>query len=157
MTLEELKAKYPRLLGRVWFEHRSGWVDIIDAFLAVVDHVLPPSGSYKIRQVKEKMGTLRLYDDIEGVPDEVVATIAAARELAEARSYHVCEWCGQPGVLRNREGYYTTTCDEHALYEGRMAVPLDPPAELFIKSGAGWRRYDPELDLFVESEKPTWE
>ncbi len=157
MTLEELKAKYPRLLTGVWFEHREGWANLLDAFLAVVDHVLPSDGSYKIRQIKEKMGTLRLYDDIDGASDEVIATIDAARELAEARSYHVCEWCGQPGVLRDRQGYYTTTCDEHALYEGRLAVPFDPPVELYIKSASGWRRYDPDLDMFIKTETPSWE
>ncbi len=156
MTFDELKAKYPRLLKGVWFEHRQGWTDLLDAFFAVVDHGLPPEGSYSVRQVKEKMGTLRLYDDIEGVSEDVEKMIDDARELAEARSYYACEWCGHPGVLRNREGYYTTTCDEHALYEGRMAVPLDPPAELHIKSKGAWKRYDADVDAFVTSEPPEW-
>lgn len=157
MTLDELKAKYPRLLKGVWFEHREGWVDILDAFFAVVDHVLPTDASYEVRQIKEKMGTLRIYDHVEGATEEAASVIADARELAEARSYYACEWCGRPGVLRDRQGYYCVTCDEHALYEGRMAVPLDPPAELHIKSHGEWRRYDPDLDCFVTSEKPTWE
>lgn len=159
MKLEELKTKYPRLLRGVWFEHREGWSSILDAYFAVVDHVLPPEAGYEVRQIKEKMGTLRIYDSIVGASREAVKAIADARELAEARSYYACEWCGQPAVLRNREGYYTTTCDEHADYEGRMAVPLDPPAVLYIgaKGGESWRRYDPDLDCFVASEAPKWD
>ncbi len=159
MTLDELKAKYPRLLKKAWFEHREGWTDILDAYYAVVDHVLPPTASYELLQVKEKMGTLRIYDRVSGASPDAVKAIADARELAEARSYYACEWCGQPAVLRNRQGYYTTTCDEHALYEGRMAIPLDPPAVLYIgaKGGESWRRYDPDLDCFVASEAPEWD
>ncbi|UFS81519.1 MULTISPECIES: hypothetical protein [Rhizobium] len=159
MTLEELKAKYPRLLGRVWFEHRSGWAGLLDAYFAVIDHLLPHDAAYEIRQIKEKWGTLRIYDSVTGASSDAMGAIEAARELAEARSYYACEWCGQPAVLRNRQGYFTTTCDEHALYEGRMAVPLDPPAEVYIGTDAGkrWRRYDPDLDLFVEAEKPKWD
>lgn len=155
-TFDELKAKYPRLLHRVWFEHREGWVDILDAFFVVVDHVLPTDGTYTVRQIKEKMGTLRIYDRVEGVSGTGAGILADARELAEARSYYACEWCGQPGVLRNREGYYCVTCDEHALYEGRMAVPLDPPADLHIGSKGAWKRYDPDLDAFVKTEAPDW-
>lgn len=156
-TFADLKAKFPRLLRPGFlFECHEGWTDLLDAFFAVVDHVLPPDGSYSVRQIKEKMGTLRLYDHVEGVSNEVASTIADARELAEARSYYACEWCGQPGVLRDRHGYYCVTCDEHALYDGRMAVPLDPPAELHIGSKDGWKRYDPDLDAFVETEAPDW-
>jgi hypothetical protein len=159
MTLDELKAKYPRLLRRVWFEHRGGWADILDAYYAVVDHVLPPTGLYEVRQIKEKMGALRIYDHVSGADLDAVKAIADARELAEARSYYACEWCGMPGVLRNRQGYYTTTCDDHAVYEGRMAVPLDPPAEVHIGTNGGkrWKRYDPDLDMFVPSEAPKWD
>jgi hypothetical protein len=159
MTFEALKLKYPRLLRAAWFEHREGWADILDAYFAVVDHVLPPESNYEVRQIKEKMGTLRIYDALKNVPPETAKAIADARELAEARSYYACEWCGQPAILRNRQGYYTTTCDEHALYEGRMAIPLDPPAVLYVgaRGGESWRRYDPDLDAFVESEAPDWD
>ncbi|UWU23001.1 hypothetical protein N2601_08665 [Rhizobium sp. CB3060] len=104
MTLDELKSKYARLLRSAWFEHRDGWADILDAYFAVIDHILPPNGTYEVRQIKEKMGTLRIYDSVSGAASEIGKVIEDARELAEARSLYTCEHCGQPGILRNPSG-----------------------------------------------------
>jgi hypothetical protein len=56
-------------------------------------------------QVKEKFGTLRFYMISE--TDEMSKLISEA----EAKSAITCEFCGEPGELRNT-GWYITLCDK---------------------------------------------
>jgi len=84
----------------------------------------------RVRQVKEKFGTLRYYistpgpneDDINNmiweqrngvVSFRPVASIGAIRnlvEIAEAQSAHICETCGLAGTLRT-EAWWKVSCD----------------------------------------------
>ncbi|RVL94713.1 hypothetical protein [Sinorhizobium meliloti] len=62
MTFDELRAKYPRLLRpNSHFMCHEGWIPTLDAYFAVVDHVMPVDAVYQIGQIKEKLGTLRIY------------------------------------------------------------------------------------------------
>lgn len=63
------------------------------------------NNGWRIHQIKEKYGGLRFYadgnmQDIEGI------------------SYHVCEECGYPGILRPG-GWVKTLCDKCAKPEAR--------------------------------------
>lgn len=66
---------------------------------------------YVIGQIKEKYGGLRFY--VDNCPDEFRDRL----DEAEAQSYHICDECGEPGVLRGG-GWLRTLCDTHA--EGRL-------------------------------------
>lgn len=157
MTLDDLNFRYRRLLpnGMHW-ECGNGWAPIIDVYLAIVDYHVPRGRGYQLRQVKEKMGGLRIYDSAD-VVDEVRAVLDEARELAECRSYYACEVCGRRGSLRGRN-WFRVRCDEHTRDEitGEIEPPRDPGPDIRIGSagGAGWKRYDPGIDAFVECEAP---
>ena len=56
-------------------------------------------------QVKEKFGGLRFY-----MRNQTEA-ISSLIEAAEAKSYRVCEVCGQPGATYRDDGWYRTECD----------------------------------------------
>jgi hypothetical protein len=156
MIFGELREKYHRLIEPEFiFEHEPGWIGLLDEYFSVVEKVLPASSIFHLRQVKEKLGTLRIYTHISDDAGDTSA-IHEAYRLASARSHYVCEYCGRPGVLRNRRGYYTTTCDEHAVRDGVEAIPVEPAPDIRVGSGGVWRRYDPDLDAFVDAEETDW-
>ncbi|CUX03408.1 hypothetical protein [Agrobacterium genomosp. 2] len=156
MTFDELKAKYPRLLRQTFgFECDVGWIPILDAYFAVVDSVMPEGGVYQLRQVKEKLGSLRIYDSSRGETAESVKAITEAHRLAEARSYYTCERCGKPGRWSNRDGVLLTVCEKHAVDPdfGR-AVPIESGTYRCQDADGSWLRYDPDIDAFVATEAP---
>jgi hypothetical protein len=151
IKLDDLKAKYPRLIPADFsWRCLDGWAGILDSYFETVDAELPVGENYELLEVKEKLGSLRIY---ERLPEALRKSdeVGDARDLAEARSYYTCEDCGRSGVFRNRNGYFTVTCDDHAIIDGRFAQPADPPPQVMVGSrGGGYRIYDPELDRFVE-------
>ncbi len=149
----ELKAKYPRLLTGASFECNEGWIRILDEYFAVVDREMPADATYELRQIKEKLGSLRIYD--YGLATDNAA-IQEAHRLAEARSYHVCEYCGQPGIWSSRRGYLTTVCEDHAVVDGYRAEPCEAGPYTYHDGNGNWWVYDPDADAFVPSEPPTW-
>lgn len=106
----------------------DGWFDLIDTLCANIQrHVdwlvaeqkrrftyddsfteddMKPEEDLQVvaAQVKEKFGGLRFY--FEGGDDEVSGMV----QMAESMSYHVCEDCGNKGILR-KGGWYRTMCD----------------------------------------------
>lgn len=156
-TWEDLKAKYPRLLRPDFgFQCEIGWYDILDCYFAVVDREMPDNATYDIRQVKEKLGTLRIYDSSYGETLSSVRAVTEAHRLAEARSLHTCEYCGRRGRFRRRRSYLTVTCEEHAAQNGVYAIPEDPEPRDYRQSADGWIVYDPDADEFVPTEAPPW-
>jgi len=153
MTFDELKAKYPRLLGGARFECHVGWASILDRYFEVVDRELPPDAVYELRQLKEKLGSLRIYDYGPATDN---AAIQEAHRLAEARSYHTCEYCGRPAIWSSRRGYLTTVCEDHAVADGYRAEPVKSDPYAYWDGAGDWYRYDPDADAFVPSEPPTW-
>jgi len=79
-----------------------GWESLIEEIYNIL-----PADAY-ITQVKEKFGTLRFY--VYGVSMKVSTKI----QEVELRSGDVCEQCGEPGELRNFDGWYMTRCDKCA-------------------------------------------
>lgn len=154
MTFDDLRGKYPRLLTGAWFECHTGWIGILDRYFGVVDRELPPDAVYELRQVKEKLGSLRIYDHSDATSASVA--IREAHELAEARSYYTCEYCGGRGVWSNRRGYLTTVCADHAVRDGYRAEPIESDDYSYRDGGKVWHRYDPAVDEFVEAEPPEW-
>ncbi|MGN8152496.1 hypothetical protein ACTJK5_09505 [Agrobacterium sp. 22094] len=135
-----------------------GWLALIDRALTELDAF---GTSYEVRQIKEKMGDLRLYiwppDDLSADEQQRWRDIV---DTAEARSRYVCETCGRPGRLRKRpHGWYLTACEEHADSARGYAAPVEDDT-LYRGRSANpggkqeWERYDPELDGWVPEEPP---
>lgn len=79
----------------------SGWVDLLRAY---VEMRLEAGETFRFTQIKEKYGSLRLYDVGDDSPLESVA---------DHLSTCICEECGAPGRERD-DGWIRTLCDEHA-------------------------------------------
>lgn len=80
-----------------------GWARILDTMLKDL-RVIQYQG--EIAQVKEKLGTLRVYlSEMNKQADKIVA-------IAEAESETTCQDCGDPGQLR-AGGWLRTLCDKH--------------------------------------------
>lgn len=156
-TFDDLKAKYPRLLRPSFhFECHEGWIEILDAYFEVVDRAMPQDAVYEVRQIKEKLGSLRIYDSSYGETLSSVKAVTDAHALAEARSFYVCEYCGKRGVWSSRRGYLTTVCEDHAIRDGYRAEPCEDGDYMYRETDGVWRRYDPDLDAFVEVDAPEW-
>lgn len=156
----------PRLHG---WEIGVGWIGLVDRYFDVVDHVVPEHVGFKVVQIKEKFGGLRLYCQpvlpqmkTKQADDDVIVShqprklerweleLQMAKTLAEQRSYFVCERCGQPGRLRVRDGYYFTACDEHATKkDGQIAEIVDSQSSV-IRIDGRRLKYDPNKDEMVE-------
>lgn len=154
---DELKAKYPRLIpAKFGYQCEIGWIGILDRYFEVLDREMPEGATYELRQVKEKLGSLRIYDSSYGETLSSVRAVTDAHALAEARSFYTCEYCGKPGVWSNRRGYLTTVCEDHAVRDGYRAEPCEDGDYTYRETDGIWRRYDPDLDAFVETEAPDW-
>ena len=155
----------PRLHG---WEIGVGWIGLVDRYFDVVDHVVSEHVGFKVVQIKEKFGGLRLYCQpvlpqmkTKQADDDVIVShqprklerweleLQMAKTLAEQRSYFVCERCGQPGRLRVRDCYYFTACDEHATKkDGQIADVVDNHS--IIRIDGRRLKYDPNKDEMVE-------
>lgn len=114
--LDYLRRAYPRLFreaGMPWgFDHGDGWNQIIESLCDQIDSILRevPDASIAIRQVKEKMGTLRFYYRLQGVDAEREQAIQDAVIAVYAASEQTCERCGNPGVLQETGRCLKTLC-----------------------------------------------
>lgn len=157
---ENLASRFPWLKDQkfTWgWECGVGWEQILTDFLTVVDRECPNGKGFRIRQVKEKLGTVRFYYQLNGVEGDAANRIHEAETLLDARSLHTCETCGKRGRLRNAGGYIFVACDEHAVVKGRKTRTYEPEGVFQFSgpSGSGW--YDPETDRIVPGEPPTTE
>ena len=144
-----LASKYPELIGESRFGGfciGEGWFNIIDRLCGMIYYQVKqhnedveyrlthlakdPSFVYpedllvkwempRIRQVKEKFGTLRFYMDTN------IKQFRHYAEFAETMSGVTCEECGAPGTSRNGTGWIHVKCDEHeAAYLAQYDVDL---------------------------------
>lgn len=80
--------------------------------------VLAKKNLPKIKQVKQKFGTLRIYtsfhnDYIKGVID-----------MAERISENTCEICGACGRLY-KQGWHMVLCEQHAIEKGKIKKRIE--------------------------------
>jgi hypothetical protein len=104
-ALSRVIARIPRNWG-MWIGVGPGWYSLVTTLDEKIAELFP---DYEIEQVKEKYGTLRYYCSVDG--EDSVHTLI---EAAEAASRVTCEKCGAPGKLGSSEGWWRTTCAEHA-------------------------------------------
>ncbi|WP_070398423.1 hypothetical protein [Hydrogenophaga sp. PML113] len=106
---QQLIERYPKIFEhreRLWC--RDGWFDLIDALCSKLQEISDRTGSQVVaRQVKEKFGGLRFYVS-KGTTEH-----ADAIAEAEQASHHICEVCGQPGVVKVSAGYVQCRCPAH--------------------------------------------
>lgn len=93
------------------FECDDGWFDLIESLCysiqwAIENDGMPP---VKIRQIKEKFGSLRFH--YSGGNEST----RGMKAMAENMSVRICEKCGAPGILREERPYKLTLCDRHAV------------------------------------------
>ncbi|KAB2678070.1 hypothetical protein [Brucella tritici] len=164
LTRKHPRLSRPRLHG---WEIDVGWIGLVDRYFDIVDRVVPQDVGFKVVQIKEKFGGLRLYCQpvlplmkTKQTDDDVIVShqprklerweleLQMAKVLAEQRSYFFCERCGQPGRLRVRDGYYFTACDVHATNDGQIADVIDNQS--IIRIDGRRLKYDPNQDEMVE-------
>ncbi|TAX58938.1 hypothetical protein ELI02_02240 [Rhizobium leguminosarum] len=102
-----------------------GWWPLIGDFCEKSQALLREHGEigkWFIRQIKEKMGELRIYvrpaayerlDIHPPQPTQVTELLSDLRSQIVERANHTCEECGEPGELRVLDGWYRTCCDKH--------------------------------------------
>jgi hypothetical protein len=88
------------------FEIGDGWYklmyDLVEG-LAKID----TEKSIKVFQIKEKFGGLRFY--YNGGPGREADDLV---DIAEDRSFHTCEECGEPGKEVNPTGWIYVRCEK---------------------------------------------
>lgn len=139
---EVLLQAFPRLLhgGLPYLEYGPGWDRIIHDLLQQMDGLLHDEfvSAFRIVQIKEKFGTLRLYYrvhgqgpvhvDVQDADDEGLSMhlvvggvtdrsfpgeeIDRLIEDATTLTAQTCESCGRAGILRRHGSLLTTLCDE---------------------------------------------
>lgn len=103
-TYADLRKQYKIYLDLPWgFEVGSGWLELITKLIEDIIET-KPSKNFSIVQVKEKFGGLRVYT--RHGKEEIYNLI----DIAEKKSYEVCETCGDTGTLR-RDSWYNVSCD----------------------------------------------
>lgn len=85
-----------------------GWLGLLDGLCATLQRLAGDirgrGGEFKILQVKQKLGALRIY--YRGGDDQIEAEID--RAIGQAR--HICEICGRSGELHSDSGYLIIRC-----------------------------------------------
>jgi len=92
----------------------DGWEPLVREVSVKVEAIIAAMpeedrSKYRMFQVKQKLGTLRLYMNKESTKeiDDLLAD-------AEQRSFSTCETCGGSGTRRNTKyNYIYVGCDQH--------------------------------------------
>lgn len=124
----EQEWRYLITIGPGWWHLLTDFCEQLEGVLKHHDEV----GRWYIRQVKEKMGELRIYTrpapferpDVDGFmewiddidppePSAAAEMIGIVKQQVIGRAAHTCEECGGPGEMRVLDGWYWTCCDRH--------------------------------------------
>ena len=93
----------------------SGWKSLVLQLLADIDAlIVGPPARLRLLQMKEKFGSLRFYYRLDGVHAATEVKIADMVRRSEEASRRTCLKCGDPGSVRDLDGWIVPTCDDHA-------------------------------------------
>jgi hypothetical protein len=89
---------------------------LIDDVLTSAEEILSDSlgASFRITQVKEKLGALTIYFDQEGLPAEDADRLREIKYAARDRSFHVWEICGAPAHFGALDSCLSVRCSSCA-------------------------------------------
>lgn len=93
----------------------SGWYDLVGRLFLDLRKLIEQERivGFKVIQVKEKFGGLRVY--VHPTSSQIADRIS----LAEAESFATCEMCGSKNARpRSPDGWVHTLCDDHDLKKG---------------------------------------
>lgn len=137
-------------------ECQEGWWGILDAACIRIRAAINAGhGSFRIHQIKQKKGTLRIYwaGRLSGYAE---AGVRVAIDLAEARSACTCEVCASEGRLFRNGGFLMTRCEAHAnaaaveVKDGSENMHIVQTVVEGRLAAFECRRYDRGSDSFVE-------
>lgn len=92
------------------FECDDGWLPILETLFEGIDMVIKAQKleDFKVTQVKEKFGGLRVYTNYS------TDLIDMLIDGAEARASITCEICGELNAKnKSVNGWFKTVCDKH--------------------------------------------
>lgn len=101
--------KYPFVWVKdIYFECDNGWISILENLFNQITKLNIPD-NFKIVQIKEKFGTLRIY-----AHNSTIEINKLIRE-AEITSFTTCEVCGELATLDRTKSWWKTLCEKHKL------------------------------------------
>ena len=125
----------------------SGWLPLVERFLAEAKSVLPEGSTLTRVKATEKWAMLTLHYRIEPPDSEAYRAVATAAWPQELASRSMCEICGWEGRVRKGDGWLVTRCDRHAknhLPGGDELEMLEEATRLQRESEAGLGRRMPD-------------
>jgi hypothetical protein len=105
-----LKGRFPRFFENGFcFDCDDGWFPLIESALLLLNQHAAGGRNqkFKIKQIKEKFGRLRIYTDTND--DYLYGVINTVEHL----SLKYCEVCGSSGELRSGNKRVRTLCNFH--------------------------------------------
>lgn len=130
LTFEDVAEDYPRVFKhgrpRYGMGVGKGWEELVRELLQGIEDVLPEEHLFKVNQIKEKFGGLRFYSFYPDLSAETQREVNRLIDLAESRSFGICEICGKPGESEpggSRYGWIKTLCPEHVEERSRGYGP----------------------------------
>lgn len=132
----EIRERHSSVVPRdMRFEVDAGWLPLIDETLGRLGDFLKLEGAIgivRVRQVKEKLGALRIYarpDHGRSWPDSTSRGTRAILFEAQDRSALLCEVCGHPGQIEIIDYYHQCLCPRHASRKREWAVAGKPDVD----------------------------
>lgn len=113
MTRYPVAFRYPPVLDPiVWgVMVGDGWIPIIERLCDDLSHYVMEHNvsGFRITQIKEKFGDLRVYFRYDDAFRERTAALLNLTDAAAREAFVTCEVCGHPGSLERM----SVRCNEH--------------------------------------------
>jgi hypothetical protein len=115
LAVDRWMVKHPNWFNQPRIDIEEGherWCQLIDNAFSSAEQILLdyPCASFRIVQVKEKFGALRIYFREKGLPAEVSARLREIMQAANDQSSYVCEIFGESARLGQRPGCFSVRC-----------------------------------------------
>jgi hypothetical protein len=87
-------------------ECENGWENLLYRLFEGIEKILEQDSDFRIMQIKEKFGSLRVYTNFS---NDLIDTLI---NKAELESEKICEDCGKKGKLVKLNGWLRTQCQK---------------------------------------------
>jgi hypothetical protein len=102
-NIQKLLDDFPDMFEFCSLEVPLGWEDLVYELTSKIYKIEP----VQVSQIKEKFGGLRYYTNGHSdIVDDLINEY-------EAKSFKVCDVCGEEGILREHGYWLSTRCEEH--------------------------------------------